>query len=468
MIDLPKICLSLICAIVGITGVTVAEEASTTTTATTAKQSPAFTPFTGKVLKDKVRLRTQPTLDDNVFREAHRDDMLVVIGEIDGFYVTQPPKDLKAYVFRTFILNNVVEGSHVNVRIKPDLDAPIIAQLNPGDHIESTVSAANSKWLEIPMPDSAHFYIAKEFVKKVGDADMLDKVTKRRAEIVTLLDSANADAQVELKKPFDLINISGPTATLQKVIAQYADFPAEVDKAKGMLAQLQESYLQKKIDHLDFCSKQASEAWEGKLKELEMLQQRFAQLEQEFHQEKNLHASKEEEGLERERQAALLIQKTTLEAAQQVQKAALEAAEQVQATALEAARVAREAALKEAYDAQAAAVTNKLAIWAKVEEAIYENWKDENKSDVPLQAYYSQQLEEAVTLRGVIEPYNQPVRNRPGDYRLLNQADNTPIAFLYSTSINLQDNIGQVVTVKAVTRPNNHFAFPAYYALAVE
>src|SRR6185436_15600633 len=74
-----------------------------------------FSPFTGKVKGRKVRLRAQPDLDGRVVRELGGQDMLVVVGEKGDFYAVEPPSGLKAYVFRSFVLDGVVEGNRVNV-----------------------------------------------------------------------------------------------------------------------------------------------------------------------------------------------------------------------------------------------------------------------------------------------------------------------------------------------------------------
>ena len=79
-----------------------------------------------------------------------------------------------------------------------------------------------------------------------------------------------------------------------------------------------------------------------------------------------------------------------------------------------------------------------------------------------------EQQENSITLKGVIEPYQKPVKNKPGDYLLVSGISNLPVAYLYSTKINLQDYIGMEIEVIASPRPNNHFAFPAYFVLKIE
>ena len=73
-----------------------------------------FTSFTGKVTKNKVRLRLQPNLEGPILKELVQGDMLIIIGETEDFYAVQPPTGSKAYVFRTYILDGVVEASRVN------------------------------------------------------------------------------------------------------------------------------------------------------------------------------------------------------------------------------------------------------------------------------------------------------------------------------------------------------------------
>ncbi|MBA2727993.1 MAG: hypothetical protein H0U49_07460 [Parachlamydiaceae bacterium] len=60
------------------------------------------------------------------------------------------------------------------------------------------------------------------------------------------------------------------------------------------------------------------------------------------------------------------------------------------------------------------------------------------------------------------------MKNKPGDFLLLSSISNLPIAYLYSTAVNLQDKLGRIATVQVVKRPNNNFAFPAYYVIFVE
>src|SRR5947209_1386500 len=78
--------------------------AQTQTSAQTIAKTSSITPFTGKILRNKVRMRLQPTLDAGVVRELNNGEMIVVVGENEDFFAIQPPSDVKGYIFRTFVL----------------------------------------------------------------------------------------------------------------------------------------------------------------------------------------------------------------------------------------------------------------------------------------------------------------------------------------------------------------------------
>src|SRR5262249_24708062 len=85
-----------------------------------------FKPFTEKIVRNKVRLRLQPNLESKILREFNKGDLLIVMADKGDFYAVKPPVDFKGFIFRTFVLDNVVEGNRVNVRLEPDLEAIVI------------------------------------------------------------------------------------------------------------------------------------------------------------------------------------------------------------------------------------------------------------------------------------------------------------------------------------------------------
>ncbi|MFN4174814.1 MAG: hypothetical protein ACK4HV_06910, partial [Parachlamydiaceae bacterium] len=71
-----------------------------------AKESQKGNVFTGRITKNKVRMRSLPNLEAPVVRELNRNDMVLVTDENDEFYTVAAPQNMKAYIFRTFVLDN--------------------------------------------------------------------------------------------------------------------------------------------------------------------------------------------------------------------------------------------------------------------------------------------------------------------------------------------------------------------------
>lgn len=380
-----------------------------TSSQTTPKTPPAATPtpptvpfpaFTGKIVKNKVRLRTDPSLDGRIVRELNGNDLVMVLGEVNDFYAVEPPSDTKAYIFRTYVLDGVIEGNHVNVRLEPDLGAPVIAQLNSGEPVKGNVSDVDKKWMEIAPPPSTRFYVAKEYVDKIGNASLLGNIKKRREEVSTMLDSARSLSQSEMQKPFDQIDIKGLNNKLSKIISQYNDFPNEVAQAKELQNMIQTAYLNKKLAYMETSQIQAQ-----------------------------------------------------AKAAMEAKSAPQNAQPQIE--------------IVKSSPPVIRGISSKMAAWLPVEQAIFEEWLALNGEGSQQDFYLHQELN-GMQLRGIIEPFPRTIKNKPGDYILVNPSTRVTMAYLYSTKTNLDDVIGHEVKLKVASRPNQNFAYPAYYVLAVD
>jgi hypothetical protein len=379
-----------------------------------------FQPFTGKIIKNKVRMRLQSTYDGAVLRELNRNDLVIVLGETEDFYAVQPPADFRAYVFRTYVLDNVIEGNRVNVRLKPELEAPVVAQLNSGDRVEGTVHSANNKWLEIKIPETARFYIAKEYIEKAGDAGFKARLERKHDEAYHLLNTTEAVSKAEMQKPFEQINIEGIKANYQHVIFDYPEFPDASNRAKEALAALQEAYTAKKLAYLENQSRTSSSTIETNKKlaaELQAQKNKVTHLEQQIEQSRQLSDQ------------PIILAPTASHKSKQLPV--------------------------------------NMATWLPIEENLFSTWSQQTGNQNP-RDFYEQQKQQGIVLRGVIDPYTRPVKNKPGDYMLLNTASKLPIAFLYSTHLNLQDYVGHEISIVVSPRTNNNFAFPAYFVLTLE
>lgn len=375
---------------------------------TVTKSVKPFTAFTGKTVKSKVRVRLQPNLDAPILREISKNEIFVVVGETDDFYAIEAPSDIKGYVFRTYVLDNVIEGSRVNVRLEPNLDSPIIAQLHTGDHVDGQVSPLNSKWMEIAPPSSTRFYIAKDYVDNIGNADLKASLDVKKEEGLRLLNSTFAISQTEMHKEWNQINIDPLTNNLNKIVDSYPEFPELQLKAKELLTMIQESYVQKKMAYL-----------ENLAQNMDLI-----------------NAHKAAQNQPEIAQAEIAIETPSVESSAPNIPSTLSAAD-------------------------------KMNAWLPVENRYFESWSEIHDNQA-ISTFYDEQMQHAVTLKGIIQPYERSIRNKPGDFVLLNANTRVPVAYLYSTRVNLQDLVGQEKTIKVSPRDNNNFAYPAYFVLGVE
>lgn len=377
------------------------------TTKVTEEVKAPFQTFTGKITKNKVRMRLNPSLDSPIIRELNQREMVIVVEEDDEFYAVAPLEDIKAYIFRTYVLDGVVEGHHVNIRLEPTLDSPVIAQLNTGDSVTGRVSPINSKWLEIIPPASTKFYVSKDYLEKVGDANYMAKVNKRKNKVNQLLDTAYMASSSSLKRPFEEVDYEEVVSKYDQLINNYQDFEEQTIRARELLVDFKDQYTKKKIAYLEAKSKSFIDS--------ETLQKENSRLNTAYQtQQEKLEALERQVGNVPERTPKAIIGAT----------------------------------------------------WIPKEETFYETWIEEN-GERPMREFYRDELAEANTLNGTLQPYTRNVKNKPGDFVLLN-SNNTPIAFLYSTKINLQDYVGQKVSVKGNPRPNNRFAYSAFHVLTLE
>lgn len=350
----------------------------------------SVSPFTGKIRGKKVRLRMDADLESRIIRELDKNELVTVVGEKGNFYAVQPPSTCKAYVFRSFVLDNVIEGNRVNIRMEPDMEAPVIGHFNGGEKVQSSVSSKNNKWLEIGVPSHVHFFVAKDYVENIGGPEVKDQVDKRKSSVRQAFENTTNVVKAEMRKAFDQIDIDRLNHQYEKIAADCAEFPDLIEKIKEAQNELQTMYMQQKLAYLE--TKTNSDAIE---------------------------------------EQTLQIQEETL-------------------------------AADTLSDHKP---TDKMLLWQPVEEALYLNWAALN-NDRNIQEYYDDQKTVATSLTGILEAYTAPVKNKPGDFVLKDK--DIPVAYVYSTKINLQNSVGKKVKLQAIPRPNNNFAFPAYFVLSQE
>jgi len=348
-----------------------------------------FKAFTGKIIGSNVRMRTSGDLDSHIITELSKDEYVVVTGEKGDFYTVEAPADLKAYIFRGFIIDDTVEGDRVNVRLSPDRDAPIIGHYSTGHSIAGNICDDNNKWMEIDAPENTQFFIAKEYVEYAGKPELKIVQDKRKSTVTQLLESTSLLSQSEMRKAFHEIDIERVSHNYSTIINDYSDFPTFVTSAKKELRSIQEDYLHRKISFLE-----AKASNMGKSQEISGNIYEVA-----YHSEDVLSP------------------------------------------------------------------TDRMKIWEPIEEAMYLSWSSMHHAKT-MDDFYTDQKLKSKAVSGILESYREPVKNKPGNF-VVKDRDIT-VAYVYSTHVNLEDFVGKRVNLIVSSRPNNSFAFPAYYVLEVE
>jgi hypothetical protein len=160
-------------------------------------------PLYGQISGKKVRLRVAAQLDAPVIRELDKMTPLEIVSEHEDFYAVKPPFTLKAYVFRTYVLDNKIEGDKVNIRTEPSPQGIILTQLSTGYPIQGIPSSTNSKWLEIDLPESVCFYVSRDFVQLIDSTafeELKKSHPKSEADSKEVV-SAAADKKMVSEKP---------------------------------------------------------------------------------------------------------------------------------------------------------------------------------------------------------------------------------------------------------------------------
>lgn len=375
----------------------------------TAKEQhkPSFHSFTGKILGDKVRLRLHPNLDGHIVKELSKGEIFAVVNESEDYYAVSPQKDMKAYVYRTYILDNQVEAEHVNVRLQPHLEAPIVAQLNSGDRVDVNLTPEHSKWFQISIPKDVVFWVAKEYVDNVGPIDYVEKYHQRVTDLNQRLATAELVTQTEFRKGFQEIDIARLVKNYQKIAQDYPEMDHVKEKTSEAIAKLEKEYCEMKIAYLEGKAGQAVE-------EVETLNAKLTNYDKD------------------ETDPIALL-------------------EEIQSSNVR-------------FDSPKS-VTDKMKVWEPLEKSIYQMWAS-NHPGASVENFYGEEALSSGQVSGIVESFNTLIKNKPGDFVLTNNGQT--VAYLYSTHVNLQDLIGKKVSLKVSERDNHNFAFPAYYVLEAQ
>lgn len=207
--------------------------------------------FTGVITGNSVRLRLHPSVTSPILREFDRDQLILVEGESDDFYRVSGRGLLKGYIFRSYVIDNIVEASHLHIRDEPSTEGVILGKLSQGEEVSATVCSYNSKWLEIELPQEISFYISKDFVQKYGEASIAINYYKKRSLFEKLFAAANFLVDQELSLNYQEIEYPKIQNTFESLLAQYEEIEDLKSTITSAYKRAQESFLKKKMHYLE-------------------------------------------------------------------------------------------------------------------------------------------------------------------------------------------------------------------------
>lgn len=394
------------------------------------------TAFTGATVRDKVRLRLQPDLNAKVVKDLGRGEFLLIVGEDNTFYRVKPDSDQKAYVYAKYVNDGKISGDRVNVRLQPDLEAPILVQMATGNQVTATAPPSADGWLEITVPDSVVFYVAKEYVEKVGDANYLANVRKQERELRQQMEFASNMGKTELQKPFESIDLTATRQAFKKALNLTGNQTDKRAHVQQLLQDIEQAYVAKREAYLSSRQQNLTPAPIPKVAPISVPKNSTATVSSALDAELNAYHAKLNQ----------LDEKLNTSSAPTTDKEA-------------AAQQDTKQSMAETLDR-----------WSPVEGAYLVAWAErKGLSQASFDEFYAEQRQNARLLQGVLQPYSGQEKNKPGDFILI-ATDNTrrPLAYLYSTQVNLANSAGKVVRVIGLPRNNNQATYPAYFVLSLE
>lgn len=376
---------------------------------TQEQKTAPFHSFTGKILGNKVRLRLHPNLEGHIVKELSKGDIFAVVAESEDYFAIAPTNDMKAYVYRTYIMEGKVDAEHVNIRLQPNLDSPVVAQLNCGDAVDVQLSSQHSKWYELSIPEGVTFWVAKEYVENIGPVEYALKYKERLSEAQQLLETAKLITQSEFRKAFPEVDLKRLVQNFEKITRDFKDIDKICQAAQDEITKLEKNYCSKKIAYL-----------EGKADQAELQVETLHAKLSNFNAEDNDSNPTEMMREIQTHQFTLNFPKS---------------------------------------------ITDKMKVWQPIESSLFMAWASE-QPESNLEHFYGHEALNSEKISGIIEPFNTFVKFTPGDFVLSSKGQT--VAYLYSTHVNLQEMVGKKVTLKVSPRDNHNFAFPAFYVLEVE
>ena len=164
---------------------------------------PAY-PFIGEInVSNSLNVRNEADPNSKIIGRLKAGDRVIVLGQKNGFYKLQYPKQLQAWMASWLLLGkgvkkeDTVARDEVNVRSGPSMQYPIIARLKQGSKVQ-IMKMGKDHWVQIGSPSRAFAYVSTKYVKAGESVAAHKKKVEQQKESRSKYDAAMLTFQAHL------------------------------------------------------------------------------------------------------------------------------------------------------------------------------------------------------------------------------------------------------------------------------
>jgi len=158
-------------------------------------------PFIGEInVNNSLNVRSDADNNSKLIGRLKAGDKVVVLGQKNGFYKLQYPKQLEAWMASWLLLKkgqnkeDVVARNEVNIRSGPSMQYPIVARLTQGSKVQ-IIKMGKDHWVQIASPSQAYAWVASKYVTAKESVAQHETKVKKQSEAKSKYDQALATFQ---------------------------------------------------------------------------------------------------------------------------------------------------------------------------------------------------------------------------------------------------------------------------------
>lgn len=169
----------------------------------TLQALPAY-PFIGEInVNNSLNVRNEADANSKIIGRLKAGDKVVVLGQKNGFYKLQYPKQLESWMASWLLLGkgakneDTIARNEVNVRSGPSMQYPVIARLKQGSKVQ-VLKMGKDHWVQIGAPSQAYAYVSSKYVKAGESVAVHEKKVQQQKKTKSKYDSALITFQAHL------------------------------------------------------------------------------------------------------------------------------------------------------------------------------------------------------------------------------------------------------------------------------